>query len=147
MQWILSWLIYRLRHRKCGVRGCIHELFVWKPERARCERVRPFHTKNEWIQPCTKQLLCRELFITLKTRIFIEIVFITQIKNKNSRTWSRKVAINTSTSLAPIFSISLSSFLESNIFLSNKTSLCGLLYVFFLDAIQTRLGSNQLTQV
>ena len=80
-----------------------------------------------------KQLLCRELFITLKTRIFIEIVFITQIKNKNSRTWSRKVAINTSTSLAPIFSISLSSFLESNIFLSNKTPLCGLLYVFLFS--------------
>ena len=26
--------IYSLRHRKCGVRGYIHELFVSKPERA-----------------------------------------------------------------------------------------------------------------
>ena len=37
----------RLRHRKCGVRGYIHELFVSKPERARYERVRAFHTNNE----------------------------------------------------------------------------------------------------
>ena len=27
--------IYSLRHRKCGVQGFIHELFVSKPERAR----------------------------------------------------------------------------------------------------------------
>ena len=39
--------IYRLRHRKCGVRGYIHELFVSKPERARYERVRAFDTNNE----------------------------------------------------------------------------------------------------
>ena len=31
---------YSLRHRKCGVWGYIHELFVSKPERARYERVR-----------------------------------------------------------------------------------------------------------
>ena len=28
---------YSLRHRKCGVRGFIHELFVSKPEQARYE--------------------------------------------------------------------------------------------------------------
>ena len=39
--------IYSLRHRKCGVRGFIHELFVSKPERARYERVRAFDTNNE----------------------------------------------------------------------------------------------------
>ena len=39
--------IYSLRHRKCGVRGYIHELFVSKPERARYERVRAFDTNNE----------------------------------------------------------------------------------------------------
>ena len=38
---------YSLRHRKCGVRGFIHELFVSKPERARYERVRAFDTNNE----------------------------------------------------------------------------------------------------
>ena len=38
---------YSLRHRKCGVRGYIHELFVSKPERARYERVRAFDTNNE----------------------------------------------------------------------------------------------------
>ena len=43
--------IYCLRHRKCGVRGFIHELFVSKTrtseERARNERVRVFDTNNE----------------------------------------------------------------------------------------------------
>ena len=39
--------IYSLRHRKCGVRGFIHELFVSKLERARYERVRAFDTNNE----------------------------------------------------------------------------------------------------
>ena len=39
--------IYSLRHRKCGVRGYIHKLFVSKPERARYERVRAFDTNNE----------------------------------------------------------------------------------------------------
>ena len=38
---------YSLRHRKCGVRGYIQELFVSKPERVRYERVRAFHTNNE----------------------------------------------------------------------------------------------------
>ena len=68
-----------------------------------------------------------------KTRIFVEIVFLIQIKSKNSRTWSRKLAINTLRSLAPIFSISLSSFLETNIFLSNETPLCDLLDVFLFS--------------
>ena len=74
-----------------------------KPEQARYERVRAFDTNNE-------------LFITRKTRILIEIVFLTQIKNKNSRTWNRKLAINSSRSVAPIFSVSLSSFLETKFF-------------------------------
>ena len=39
--------IYSLSHRKCGVRGYIHDLFVSKPERARYERVRAFDTNNE----------------------------------------------------------------------------------------------------
>ena len=39
--------IYSLRHRKCDVRGYIHELFVSKPERARYELVRAFDTNNE----------------------------------------------------------------------------------------------------
>ena len=43
----LEYHIYSLRHRKCGVRGFIHELFVSKPERARYERVRAFDTNNE----------------------------------------------------------------------------------------------------
>ena len=42
-----------LRHRKCGVRGYMHELFVLKTRmsevRARYERVRAFDTKNECI--------------------------------------------------------------------------------------------------
>ena len=38
---------YSLRHRKCGVRSYIHELFVSKPERAKYERVRAFDTNNE----------------------------------------------------------------------------------------------------
>ena len=46
---VLLETIYSLRHRKCGVRGYIDELFVWKPERARYERVRAFHTNKEWI--------------------------------------------------------------------------------------------------
>ena len=37
---------YSLRHRKCGVRGGIHELFVSNPERARNERVRAFWHKQ-----------------------------------------------------------------------------------------------------
>ena len=78
--------IYSLRHRKCGVRGFIHELFVSKPERARYERVRAFDTNNEWIKPRTKHFLCRELFITQNRRIFIELAFWTQIGNKNSLT-------------------------------------------------------------
>ena len=44
---LLYFDIYSLRHRKCGVRGFIHELFVSKPERARYERVRAFDTNNE----------------------------------------------------------------------------------------------------
>ena len=77
---------YSLRHRKCFVRGFIHELFVSKPERARYERVRAFDTNNEWIKPRTKHFLCRELFITQNRRIFIELAFWTQIGNKNSLT-------------------------------------------------------------
>ena len=49
-------------------------------------------------------------------RIFIEIVFLTQIKIKNSCTWSRKLAINSSRSVVLIFSVSLSSFLETKFF-------------------------------
>ena len=77
---------YSLRHRKCGVPGFIHELFVSKTERARYERVRSFDTNNEWIKPRTKHFLWRKLFITHNTRIFIKIVFWTQIRNKNSLT-------------------------------------------------------------
>ena len=40
---------YWLRHGECGVRGFIHELFAWKPERARYDRVRTFDTNKEWI--------------------------------------------------------------------------------------------------
>ena len=57
-----------------------------KPERARYERVRAFDTNNSWIKPRTKHLLCRELFITQNKRIFIELAFWTQIRNKNSLT-------------------------------------------------------------
>ena len=119
------WVFCRRRRR-----GCLSSLaFVWKPELARA-----FDTNNSWIQPRAPHFLWRELFVTRKTRFFIEIVFLTrQIKNKNSRTWSRKLAINTSTSLAPIFSISLSSFLETKIFLSDKTSLwCARCVLVFL---------------
>ena len=56
------------------------------PKLARYERVTVSNTNNEWIQPRTKHFLYRELFITHKTRIFIEIVFWTQIRNKNSLT-------------------------------------------------------------
>ena len=47
-----------------------------------------WQTNNSWIQPRTKHFLhvCRELLITHKTRIFIEIVFRTKIRNKNSLT-------------------------------------------------------------
>ena len=41
--------IYSLRHRKCGLRGYIHELFVSKPERASYERVRAFDTNNDFV--------------------------------------------------------------------------------------------------
>ena len=57
-----------------------------KPERARYERVRAFDTNNEWIKPRTKHFLCRELFLTQNKRIFIELAFWTQIRNKNSLT-------------------------------------------------------------
>ena len=83
--------------------------------------------------------------ITRKTRIFIEIVFLTQIKNKNSRTWSRKLAINTSTPLAPILSISLSSFLETKFFLGNETSFCDLLDVFLFSWCHTNTSEQQPT--
>ena len=45
---VVQFLIYihSLRHRKCSVRGYIHELFVSRPERARYERVRAFDTNN-----------------------------------------------------------------------------------------------------
>ena len=43
---IITAVKYSLRHRKCGVRGFIHELFVSKPERARYERVRAFDTQR-----------------------------------------------------------------------------------------------------
>ena len=35
-----------LRHRKCGVRDYIYELFVSRPERVRYERLRAFDTNN-----------------------------------------------------------------------------------------------------
>jgi len=85
-----------------------------KPERAR-------YSTSEWgfltqttseYNPVQSKFLCCELLITRKTRIFIEIVFLTQIKSENSHTWRRKLVINMSTSFAPIFSVSLSSFLE-----------------------------------
>ena len=38
---------YSSRHRRCGVQGYIHELFVSKPERAKYEQVRAFDTNNE----------------------------------------------------------------------------------------------------
>ena len=34
--------IFVLHPKKCGLRGCIHGLFVRKPERARYERVGAF---------------------------------------------------------------------------------------------------------
>ena len=37
-------------------------------------------------KPCTKHFLCCELFITQNNRIFIELAFRTQIRNKNSLT-------------------------------------------------------------
>ena len=137
---------YSLPHRKCGLRGCVHELFVWKPER---EGTREWglltQTTSEYIKARTKQFLRRELFITRNTRIFIEIVFLTKIKNQNSRTWTRKLAINTSTSLAPIISISLSSFLETKIFLSNETSFCDLIDVFLSSWCHTNTSEQQPT--
>ena len=57
-----------------------------KPEQVRYERVRAFDTNNEWLKPRTKQFLCRELFITQNKRIFIELAFWMQIRNKNSLT-------------------------------------------------------------
>ena len=46
MKILLFCVINSSRHRKCFVRGFIHELFVSKPERARYERVRAFDTNN-----------------------------------------------------------------------------------------------------
>ena len=77
------------------------------------------------------------------------MVFLTQFENKNSRTRNRKLATNPSRSLALIFSISLSSFIETKFLLSNEISLCDLLDVFLFSwcYIQTGLGSNQPTQI
>ena len=71
-----------------------------------------------------------------------------KFKNKSSRTWSRKLAINTLTSLEPLFLISLSSFLETKFFgaMRHLSVICWMCYCF-PDAIQTRLGSNKLTQI
>ena len=48
--------------------------------------MRAFDTNNEWIKPRTKHFLCRELFITQNKRIFIELAFWMEIRNKNSLT-------------------------------------------------------------
>ena len=57
-----------------------------KHEQAMYEQVRAVHTNNEWIQPCSQHYLWCEQFIACNTKIFIEIVFWSQIRNKNSTT-------------------------------------------------------------
>ena len=57
-----------------------------------------------------------------------------------------KLAINMSRSLPSIFSNSLGSFLETNNFFNNETSLCVLLNVFLFSAVQTLVRSNRPTQ-
>ena len=57
-----------------------------KHEQAIHEQVRAVDTNNEWIQLCSQHLLWREQFIACNTKSFIEIVFWTQIRNKNSTT-------------------------------------------------------------
>ena len=70
----------------CNILYLFTSCLCQKPERARYERVRAFDTNNSWIKPRTKHFLCRELFITQNKRIFIELPFWTQIRNKNSLT-------------------------------------------------------------
>ena len=48
-------------------------------------------------------------------------------------------------SLAPIFSICLSSFLETKIFWSNETSLCDVLDVFLFSGCHTNTSGQQPT--
>ena len=81
MDWYI-YIVYVIEGAAYGVlfTSCLCQ----KPERARYERVRAFDTNNEWIKPRTKHFLCRELFITQNKRIFIELAFWTQIRNKNS---------------------------------------------------------------
>ena len=50
------------------------------------EQVRAVESNNEWIQPCSQHYLWCEQFIVCNTKIFFEIIFWTQIRNKNSTT-------------------------------------------------------------
>ena len=45
-EWDIN-IVYFIESVKRGVRGCTHELFVWKPERARYERVGAFDTSQQ----------------------------------------------------------------------------------------------------
>ena len=56
---------------------------------------------------------------------------------------SRKLAINTTRSLASIFSNSLCSFLETKNFFNNETSLCGLLNMFLFLWCCTNSSNKQ----
>ena len=78
--------IYSLRHRKCGVRGFIHELFVSKTRTSDVRASEGYWYKQRVNKTPYKIILCRELFITQNKRIFIELAFSTQIRNKNSLT-------------------------------------------------------------
>ena len=118
-------------HRKCGIRVIFTSCLCENPN----ERGRAFDSNNE-------------LFITRKTRIFIEIAFLTQIKNKNSRTWNRNWRLTRRDLLHQYFQSLSARSLKLKFFwamrhLSVICSMCSC----FLDAIQTRLGSNQLTQI
>ena len=77
---------YSLGHRKWGVPGFIHEFFVSKTRTSEVRASEGFWHKQQVNKPRTKHFLCRELFITNNKIIFIDIVFWTQIRNKNSLT-------------------------------------------------------------
>ena len=77
---------------------------------------------------------------------FLLQVFLTQMKNKNSRSWSRKLTINTSRFLVPIFSVSLSPFLETKIFIEQLDISLGFaqcVLVFFMLYKLVWLATNQ----
>ena len=102
-------------------------------------------TTSEYNPLSTKQFLWRDLFITRKTRIFIEIVFLTQIKNKTHALGAENWRLTSRELLHQYFQSLSARSLNLKFFLSNDTSLWDFLNVSLFSWCYTNSSGYQPT--